>query len=86
MERILIASHGVGGSVRKEDPVGRQIIDLSIAIEAGLPSDPEMMIPKIDYVDHAQGAEQMTQFFPGLQKQQSSSCPTDWAGPWNSFI
>ena len=50
--------------------MGRQIIDLSIAIEAGLPSDPEMMIPKIDYVDHARGAEQMTQFFPGLQKHQ----------------
>ena len=50
--------------------MGRQIIDLSIAIEAGLPSDPEMMIPKIHYVDHARGAEQMTQFFPGLQKHQ----------------
>jgi kynurenine formamidase len=50
--------------------MGRQIIDLSIAIEDGLPSDPEMMIPKIDYVDHVQGAEQMTQFFPGLKKHQ----------------
>jgi kynurenine formamidase len=48
--------------------MGRHIIDLSIALEAGLTSDPEMMIPRIDYVDHAQGAEQMTQFFPGLQK------------------
>lgn len=47
-----------------------RIIDLSIAIEAGLPSDPEMMIPQIDYVDHSQGAEQMTRFFPGLQKEQ----------------
>ncbi len=50
--------------------MGRQIIDLSITIEAGLPSDPEMMIPRIDYLDHAQGAEQMTQFFPGLKKEQ----------------
>jgi kynurenine formamidase len=48
----------------------RHIIDLSIAIEAGLPSDPEMMIPKIDYLTHAQGAEQMEQFFPGLKKEQ----------------
>ena len=38
--------------------MGRQIIDLSIAIESGLPSDPEMMIPKIDYLTHAQGADQ----------------------------
>ncbi len=50
--------------------MGRQLIDLAIAIESGLPSDPEMMIPKIDYIDHTQGAEQMTQFFPGLKKEQ----------------
>ncbi len=48
----------------------RQIIDLSIAIEAGLPSDPEMMIPKIDYLGHDQGATQMEQYFPGLKKEQ----------------
>ena len=50
--------------------MSQKIIDLSIAIEAGLPSDPEMMIPRIDYVTHAQGAEQMEQFFPGLKKEQ----------------
>jgi kynurenine formamidase len=50
--------------------MGRQIIDLSIAIEAGLPSDPEIMIPRIDYVSHAQGAEQMEAFFPGLDKSR----------------
>jgi len=50
--------------------MGRQIIDLSITIESGLPSDPEMMIPKIDYVTHAQGAEQMEFFFPGLKKER----------------
>ena len=50
--------------------MGRKIIDLSIAIEAGLPSDPEMMIPQIDYTDHTQGAEQMKEFFPGLKKEQ----------------
>ena len=48
----------------------RRIIDLSISIEPDLPSDPEMMIPKIDYIDHARGAEQMKTFFPGLQKEQ----------------
>ncbi len=50
--------------------MARKIIDLSIAIEAGLPSDPAMMIPQIDYADHLMGAEQMTQFFPGLKKEQ----------------
>jgi kynurenine formamidase len=45
-------------------------VDLSITIEAGLPSDPPMMIPKIDYVNHAAGAVQMEEFFPGLKKEQ----------------
>jgi kynurenine formamidase len=47
-----------------------QYIDLSVTIEAGLPSDPEMMIPKIDYLGHQEGAEQMEVFFPGLKKEQ----------------
>jgi kynurenine formamidase len=47
-----------------------RIIDLSIAIEAGLPSDPETMIPEIDYLGHAEGADQMIQYFPGLNKEQ----------------
>lgn len=29
-----------------------RFIDLSITLEAGLPSDPAMMIPEIDYWDH----------------------------------
>ncbi len=48
----------------------RRFIDLSVSIEANLPSDPPMMIPKIDYVDHAQGGEQMKDFGPGVTKEQ----------------
>lgn len=48
----------------------KRLVDLSIAIEAGLPSDPPMMIPKIDYLDHAGGAEQMKTFFPGVTTDQ----------------
>ena len=48
----------------------KHFIDLSLSIEPDLPSDPEMMIPKIDYLDHAQGAEQMEDFFPGVKKDQ----------------
>jgi kynurenine formamidase len=29
-----------------------------------------MMIPKIDYIDHSQGSEQMKDFFPGVTKEQ----------------
>ncbi|MGD9369674.1 MAG: cyclase family protein [Desulfobacteraceae bacterium] len=50
--------------------MGRTLIDLSISIEPDLPSDPEMMIPKIEYIDHARGAQQMEAFFPGLKKEQ----------------
>jgi kynurenine formamidase len=47
-----------------------RFVDLSISIESGLPSDPPMMIPRIDYIDHSQGAEQMKDFFPGVRKDQ----------------
>jgi kynurenine formamidase len=47
----------------------RTFIDLSIAIEAGLPSDPPMMIPKITYLDHKIGAETMKLFYPGLTER-----------------
>ena len=43
-----------------------QFIDLSIAIENGLPSDPPPMIPKVMYLDHAFGAENMKSFYPGM--------------------
>ena len=48
----------------------QRYVDLSIAIEPDLPSDPDMMIPKIDYVTHEMGAEQMKDFYPGVKKEQ----------------
>jgi kynurenine formamidase len=46
-------------------------IDLSIAIEHDLPSDPEILRPKIKYMDHKAGAKEMTEiFFHGLQREQ----------------
>jgi len=46
-----------------------RIVDLSIAIEPGLPSDPQGMIPVIDYKDHALGTEEMKHCFPGLTER-----------------
>jgi len=43
----------------------RRFVDLSVAIESGLPCDPPMMIPGVNYVDHVQGAQQMVEFFGG---------------------
>ena len=48
----------------------RRIVDLSVALDAEIASDPPPMLPKIDYIDHKQSAEQMTQFFPGLTVDQ----------------
>lgn len=48
----------------------RRFVDLSISIEPALPSDPPVMIPQVTYVDHEQGAQQMTEFFPGVTKDQ----------------
>lgn len=41
------------------------IIDLSIPIEHGLPSDPPIQIPQIEYCNHKDTAEQMAGFFKG---------------------
>jgi len=47
----------------------RQFIDLSVALENGLPSDPPGMVPAIKYSDHRAGAEMMKLFFPGLKTE-----------------
>jgi len=48
----------------------KRFVDLSIAIEAGLPSDPPAMIPTVQYLSHEQGAVHMAEFFPGVTKDQ----------------
>ena len=56
----------------------KRFIDLSLSIEPDLPSDPPIMIPKIDYVTHAQGAEQMKDFF---RESKKGNCREGSAGP-----
>jgi len=46
----------------------KRFVDLSIAIESNLPSDPPITRPEIEYVDHYKGAEQMLDAFPGITK------------------
>jgi len=48
----------------------RRIIDISVPLEADIASDPPMMLPEIDYIDHKQSAAQVTSFFPGLTEDQ----------------
>jgi kynurenine formamidase len=49
--------------------MSKRFVDLSIAIEPGLPSDPPGMIPEIEYVSHQRGADAMKFFFPGLKTE-----------------
>ena len=44
----------------------RRIVDLSVALEAGIASDPPGHTPEITYIDHRQSAADMLRFFPGL--------------------
>lgn len=45
----------------------REFIDLSVALEADIASDPDIMLPEIDYFSHKDTAAQMAAFFPGLE-------------------
>ncbi|ANP38072.1 cyclase [Phaeobacter gallaeciensis] len=47
----------------------RRFVDLSVALETGIQSDPEIMLPQIEYLSHDQTAEQVMSFFPGLKRE-----------------
>ena len=49
--------------------MARRIIDLSIAIENEVISDPEAFRPKVNYLGHDATAERMAAFFPGLTRE-----------------
>lgn len=46
--------------------MARRLIDLSVALEAGIRSDPPGLEPDIPYYDHRQTLGQLLPFFPGL--------------------
>lgn len=46
----------------------RRIVDISVPLEAGVASDPAIMLPEIDYFTHADTAAQIAGFFPGLTR------------------
>jgi len=45
----------------------RKFIDLSVALESDIASDPDIMLPEIEYYSHKDTASQVTGFFPGLE-------------------
>jgi kynurenine formamidase len=44
----------------------RKFVDISVPLEAGIVSDPDIMLPRIDYLDHRNTVAQIAGFFPGL--------------------
>jgi len=48
----------------------RRYVDLSVPLEAGIVSDPDIMLPKIEYLNHDDTAEQVCSLFPGMIKEQ----------------
>ena len=53
--------------------MARKFIDLSVALEMGIVSDPPMALPEIEYINHAESADQICSFFSGLQKKDLPS-------------
>jgi kynurenine formamidase len=47
----------------------RRIVDLSVSLQAGIASDPPIMLPEINYMNHEQTVDQILAFFPGLTKK-----------------
>ncbi len=47
----------------------RRLIDISVALEADIASDPPIMLPEIEYHRHADTAAQVASFFPGLKAE-----------------
>lgn len=43
-----------------------QLIDISVSLEVGIPSDPAFMLPQIDYLDHKETVPQLATAFEGL--------------------
>lgn len=50
--------------------MARKFIDISVALEMGISSDPPPMEPKIEYLAHDKTADQVASFFPGLTRDQ----------------
>jgi kynurenine formamidase len=49
--------------------MARRLVDISVALKAGIASDPEYMRPKIEYEDHKTSAPRMAEYF-GIRPDQ----------------
>jgi kynurenine formamidase len=56
-----------------------EYIDLSVAIENDIPSDPPSLLPHITYTSHKEGAREMSFFFNGLDHERHLPEGNGWA-------
>ena len=45
-----------------------KFVDISVTLDPSLTSDPDIMIPEIDYFTHQETADELCSFFPGLTR------------------
>ena len=50
--------------------MARRFVDISVALENGIKSDPDFMLPEITYYVHEQTAKEICGLFPGLTPDQ----------------
>lgn len=50
------------------------LIDISVPVQNGIPSDPPGMVPEIHYRDHHETAEELLGFFPGATADVFHGC------------
>ncbi len=57
--------------------MAHRIVDLSVALQNDIPSDPPRNVPVIEYTDHDQSAEMVAALFPACRPR---SCRKARAG------
>jgi len=67
LDSKVVNQHSIESLLARQQ---RTIVDLSIAIENHVASDPEPYLPQITYLKHRETYQQLLPFFPGLDANQ----------------
>ncbi|GAB2514902.1 cyclase family protein [Nocardiopsis aegyptia] len=59
----------------------RRLVDISVPLRAGIPTDPPGLTPEIDYLSHQQTQDDLLRFFPGATRDDLPD-GEGWAVEW----